>query len=101
MGVNGNQEFHRVRKEMIFVLDGLIDFEFEDVYGRTAGMRLDPGKGLYLPNLIMHSYDVKNYSQLVVLANTLFEPDDPSTYDTYSSEAFKKLQYQYSATNTI
>ncbi|MBN2459602.1 WxcM-like domain-containing protein [Candidatus Woesearchaeota archaeon] len=101
IGKVGIGEFHRLRKEMIFVLEGLIDFEFEDVYGGLERMRLDPGRGVYIPNFILHSYDIKNCSQLVVLANTLFDPDDPVTHDTYSSETFRKLQHQYLKRNSL
>src|SRR4030042_1062687 len=73
MGSVGGGEFHRLRKEMLFALEGIFDFECEDVYGQRRGLRVDREKGLYIPNLILHTYETVIPGNLLVVANTLFD----------------------------
>ncbi len=89
----GGMEWHRVREEMIFVLEGSVLWECEDLYGNKRSYTLDGGAGIWMPPFILHTYTVlAEGSGLLVMANTLFIPDDPATHDTYSLEAFKELQ---------
>jgi hypothetical protein len=99
MGSIGGGEFHRLRKEILFSLEGIFDFECEDVYGRKRMLRIDQDKALYLPNFISHTYETITSGDLLVFANTLFNADDPKTWDSYSLETFRKLQKEYLTTS--
>lgn len=94
-GSMGGMEFHRIRKELLFGLEGLIDVECEDVYRNKRNFRLDSQKGIYIPPFILHTYETIEDAGLLVIANTLFNPDDSRTHDTYPQEVFRKLQEQY------
>ena len=49
-----------------------------------------------MPPYILHSYMVlEEGSGLLVLANTLFNPEVKETHDTYSMQAFRELQLSY------
>ncbi|QQG46263.1 MAG: WxcM-like domain-containing protein [Candidatus Niyogibacteria bacterium] len=89
----GGTEFHHIREEIVFCLNGQILWKCEDVHGSIREDTLNIGDGLWMPPYILHTYEVlQPDSGLIVLANTLFTPDDPQTHDTYSIEEFKKLQ---------
>lgn len=92
----GGTEFHRIRQEFIFGLEGIVDFEFEDVYGNIKKMEIDDMKGFYLPHFILHTYLTKKEKGIIIIiANTLYDAEDPRTHDTYSVETFRKLQEKY------
>lgn len=92
----GSVEFHRIRKELVFAIDGAVDFPCEDVKGNKATFRLDAQIGIYLPPFILHTYQSRqDNSGLLVVCNTLFNPDDKRTQDTYPIEVFRKLQEHY------
>lgn len=93
VGNMGGGEFHRIRKEMIFGLDGETFWECEDLNGDKREFILTPEMGIKFAPFIMHTYQVRiDNSGILVVANTLFDPDDPRTYDTYSREIFTSLQ---------
>ena len=94
-GKIGGTEFHRIRKEMVLGLDGLIEWECEDVYKNKRKFILNNKTGVYMPPFILHTYKTTEDGGLFVLANTLFNPEDPRTHDTYTTEVFRKLQEQY------
>lgn len=92
----GGVEFHRLRKELFFVLDGMASVAVEDVYGGKKKFMLDPQKGLYILPFILHTYTVTaENTRLLVVANTIFNHNNDLTKDTYSLEAFRELQKQY------
>lgn len=89
----GGTEFHRIREEMVFVLDGLVLWTCEDLAGNIRELLLDPTTGVWMPPYILHTYQaLKPDSGLLVIANTLFDPEDPSTHDTYPADSFHQLQ---------
>jgi len=91
-GKTGGSEFHRIRSEVIACIDGLVEMSCDDVYGAHRSCLLEPGRGLYVPPFIKHTYcAVQDRSRLVVLANTLFDPANKMTHDTYSAEDFNHL----------
>ena len=72
-----------------------MDARIEDVYGNIRMFKLDPKTGLYIPPFMQHSFGFPKDSSFMVVANTLFNPQDPTTHDTYSYAAFTRLQEQY------
>ena len=92
----GGGEFHRIRREIIIGLEGEVNFELEDINGNVRNHIIDITSGTYIPPFILHSYEVlKENSGLLITCNTLFDPDNPRTHDTYSRETFRKLQDQF------
>ncbi len=94
-GNKGGIEFHRIRKELLFGLEGVFNIECEDVYGNKKDFELDSQRGIYIPSFVLHTYKTIEDGGLLVIANTLFNPDDPRTHDSYSQETFRWLQGQY------
>lgn len=89
----GGTEFHRIREELVFGLEGRVLWKCEDIYGGRREFELSSQKGVWVPPFVLHTYHtLEENSGLLVLANTLFNPDDPRTHDTYSREEFRKLQ---------
>jgi len=92
-GSIGGTEFHRVREEFVFGLEGRLRWWCDDVYGNRKEWILKPGFGLWMHPYILHSYEVlEENSGLIVIANTLFNPENPATHDTYSQEEFSELR---------
>ena len=88
----GGNEFHRIRTEMAFCIKGLVLWTCQDLEGSKKELVLCPGVGILLPPFIMHTYKVlEDASELEVVANTIFVPDDKRTHDTYSADAFREL----------
>jgi len=91
-GQIGGTEWHRIREEMVFSLEGSVRWVCEDLYGGTREFLLNGNEGLWMPPFILHTYHVlEGGSGLLVVANTLFDPHNVSTHDTYSTEAFREL----------
>lgn len=91
-GSIGGNEFHKIRKELIFSNKGSFELCLGDLYGYSEIITIDEGEGVYVPNFIMHSYKTVEDGDLLVLANTLFFPEDSRTHDTYTIEEFDKLR---------
>lgn len=95
-GQIGGTEFHRIREEAIFGLEGSVKWECEDVFGNKKVLTISTDVGIWMSPFILHTYEVMDEgSGLLVIANTLFNPEDPRTHDTYSAEEFHELQGQY------
>jgi len=90
----GGGEFHRVRSEIIICLAGRVIFGLEDLFGGKLIFPLNATTNvMYIPPFILHTYcTAEENSSLLVIANTLFEPDIPQTHDTYSEEEFRRIQ---------
>ena len=92
-GTTGGKEFHRIRKELVFGIEGRIEWICEDVLGRKEVLELTPQNGVYVPPFVLHTYrTIEDNSSLLVIANTLFNPDKDYTHDTYSQEIFDEIQ---------
>jgi hypothetical protein len=68
----------------------------EDLYG--ARREFMPARDciLHFPPFILHTMEsIEHGSAVVVIANTLYEADDPSTHDTYPVAEFRALQEHY------
>lgn len=88
----GANEFHRVRKEILFAVDGAFEIECEDVYGNRKEFFLEGSKGLFIPPFIFHTYKTKKEGSLLVVANTLFFPGEEKSKDSYGIEIFRGMQ---------
>ncbi len=98
IGRVGGTEFHRMRIEIAIGLTGVERWECEDLHGGIREFELTPVIGVRIPPFLLHTYTVLvGGSGHLVVANTLFDPDDPRTHDTYSLEAFRELQAQHRA----
>jgi len=90
----GAREFHRQRSEIITVERGAINLQLEDLAGRKKAIILREGVsyGLISP-YILHTYTaLSDCTSMVVVANTLYDHRNPSTYDSYPENEFRKLQ---------
>lgn len=95
-GTIGGIEWHRVRQEMVFALDGRVEWVCEDVFGNSREFVLNGKTGIWMPPFILHTYKAQvPESGLLVIANTLFYPEDTATHDTYSTEVFRVLQSEH------
>ncbi len=49
--------------------------------------------GIWLPHFILHTYEVLvEGTELAVVANTTFDPEDSQTHDTFSAAEFREIQ---------
>lgn len=92
----GGTEFHRIRQEIVFGLEGKTSWKLEDLSGQIKELILDPQKGIYLPPFILHTYiSLTPGSGLLIIANTLFNPEDSRTHDTYPDTLFREMQRKF------
>lgn len=92
----GGNEWHRIRDEMVFVLEGSFLWRCEDLYGQTRDITLTSDVGVWMPPFLLHTYEAQEEGcGLLVVANTLYIPGDSSTHDTYLVPEFRKLQAEY------
>lgn len=97
-GKIGGGEWHRIREEMVFTLEGSIRWTCEDLVGGKKELVLNGDEGIWIPPFILHSYQVlEPNSGSLVVANTLFDPEDTATQDTYSYESFRELAERHQA----
>jgi hypothetical protein len=52
----GANEWHRIRNELVFALNGPVEWTFEDFYAEKETIVLDENNGVWIPNFILHSY---------------------------------------------
>lgn len=89
----GAKEWHKARNEIAFALSGSFQWTCEDIYGGKKEFILDGSHAIFTPHGLMHTYTALiDQSAIGVLANTLFDPEDKLTHDTYSYETFDKLR---------
>ena len=95
-GKIGGTEFHRIRQEIVFGLEGAVRWTVTDLFGRRKELTLTPKSGVRTPPFILHRYEaLEEGSGLLVVANTLFNPEDSRTHDSYPEAEFRKLQETY------
>lgn len=91
-GTIGANEWHRVRRELVFCLEGSFVWTCEDLFGKKKEFTISGNVGVENPPFILHTYKAQTEnSKLLVIANTLFNPSDPTTHDTFSAESFSEL----------
>ena len=89
----GGTEFHKIRHELLLGLAGMTHWTFEDAFGEEYTLELELFHGVYIPPNIMHTYrTMRDQSAILVICNPLFDPDNPSTHDTYPREEFERLK---------
>lgn len=92
-GSIGANEWHTLRQELVFAISGKVRWTCEDIHGRKSTTILDDSTGIWVPPYILHTYEtLSDNSSLLVVANTIFTPDDPATHDTHSADAFHRMQ---------
>ena len=99
-GREGGGEFHRIRSECILVLSGMVEWQCEDLYGVKTKHVLNSDCGVFTPPFILHRYRALERSSMLVLCNTLFDPDNYQTQDTYPNDVFYSLQERYRTLHT-
>lgn len=88
-GAIGANEWHKIRTEVITVIDGRATLRCVDMIGQEREFYLDGNQSIVIPPTLMHTYHAtENRTRLQVITNTLFDPNDPSTQDTFSMEEF-------------
>lgn len=94
-GSKGAGEWHKLRSELVFAIDGSAKWTCEDIHGSKETVILSNGAGVYTPPGIMHTYTaLEDDTRLLVISNTLFDATNPSTQDSYTIESFQQLQAQ-------
>lgn len=97
-GKIGANEWHKIRNELIFTTKGAIQWTCEDTQGNKKTFILDGHNGIWVPPFTLHTYEaLEPESSLLVVANTLFNPEDASTQDTFSIETFRELQLRHAS----
>ncbi|MBS3124607.1 cupin domain-containing protein [Candidatus Woesearchaeota archaeon] len=94
-GKVGGLEFHRVRSEILYGLEGQVRLNCEDVYGGRRTLQINEKNGVLLPPFILHTYTAEQKSDLLVFCNTIFPPEKEQLHDTYSKDVFQELQKKY------
>ena len=95
-GSVGGEHFHRIKDEIIAFTKGSAEYILEDLYGGKRKLQIgDHARGLYIPPFIMHTYTIIEAAELIGVSNTLYDPDDPTTHDTFDGVAFQILQHHY------
>ena len=97
-GAKGGGEYHEVRQELVGVNRGRIAWVCEDLLGGKKVFKLDAKTGIsiWMPPFILHTYTVlESGSELWFFANTLSDPRDKASQDTYPKSAFRELQAEY------
>lgn len=88
-GSIGANEWHKIRNEIIFTPNGSIRLDCYDLDGETASIVIDQSQCAWVPPYIMHTYTaLQDNTEIIVITNTLFDPSDASTHDTYSPDVF-------------
>lgn len=92
----GGTEFHKVRQEVVFALEGSVEWECEDLAGNKKRIILTPQTGIIQTPYILHTYKtLEEKSGMLIICNTLFNPEDSRTHDTYPKIEFQELQKEY------
>lgn len=91
-GAIGAGEWHKARTEYVSVVSGAIKWTCRDIDGGKKEVFINRNTAVITPPTIMHTYEALEDDVIIqVLANTLFIPGSPDTYDTYSMEDFDFL----------
>lgn len=95
-GTVGGKHFHRIKQETIACAKGEVEFLLEDLYGGTRTVKLDiQSRSLFIPPFVMHTYTVLDDAELIGVSNTLYDADNPNTFDTYEQDTFDTLVAHY------
>ena len=96
----GGLEWHDIRTELVSAIGGSALWQCADLDGNETEFVLDGKKSVLMPPGILHTYvALEDDTHLQVVCNTLFNPEDPRTHDTYSKELFTNMQAAKNKTN--
>jgi dTDP-4-dehydrorhamnose 3,5-epimerase-like enzyme len=99
-GSVGGMEWHGIRTEIVSAIGGQALWQCVDIDGNETEFVLDGKKSVLMPPGILHTYvALEENTRLQVVCNTLFDPEDPRTHDTYSTDLFKSLQKTRASTS--
>jgi hypothetical protein len=89
----GGKEFHKEREEIVFCSQGVIAWDFEDLFGKKRHIGgISETEGLWIPPYILHTYKaLEDHSELIVVSNTIFGSGE----DVYDKEEFEKMKVIY------
>jgi len=88
----GANEWHKLRNEIVFCTKGVIEWSCRDVRGNTVSYILNGPRAIITPHHLLHTYRaLEDDSAITVVTNTLYDPDNTSTHDTYTAAEFDKL----------
>ncbi len=77
-------------------MSGSVLWHVEDAHGARMDIVIDAGHGVWLPPFILHTYEtLVHCTELLVVANTEFPPDDARAHDTYPATTSAELQGAY------
>ena len=94
----GGREFHRLRHELFFTLSGALQVCCEDMMGGRLEWVMPARHGVHIKPTILHTVTaLEPDTDFLVVANTLFDPEDPRTHDCYSEVEFKRLKGEFIA----
>lgn len=89
-GSIGGNEWHRIKKELIFITKGKVEWTVKDLEGATKSFIISPkDNGILILPFIFHTYEsLEDDSEILVITNTLFDTEDQTTHDTYTIDQF-------------
>ena len=93
----GAMEWHKARTEYVRAVEGKALWLCMDSTGKTAEFILDATTAVMTPSGILHAYKALEPTRLQVICNTIFDPDDPRTHDSYSAEMFGEQAAAFAA----
>lgn len=89
----GGLEWHEIRTEFVTALGGSAVWQCVDFEGKEKEFLLDGKTSVLMPPGILHTYIAReDNTHLQVVCNTLFDPEDPRTHDTFSKDSFLEQQ---------
>ncbi|HEV7454413.1 MAG TPA: hypothetical protein VGO07_04080 [Candidatus Saccharimonadales bacterium] len=92
-GSVGGKEWHRARTEYVRAAAGAAMWECIDFQGNERHIALDGTTAVITPPGILHTYRaLEDGTELQVVCNTLFVPEDPLTHDTYLRDTFYEMR---------
>ena len=90
-GSVGAKEWHKARTEFLTVTRGSVILDCVDMNGNEREFTLNGTAGVIVPPNIFHTYQsLEDHTNIQVIANTLFVPDNPLTHDTFFIDTFEK-----------
>lgn len=85
----GANEWHKIRNEILFAPKGSFQLDCRDSYGDISSVTINSDQCVWVPPYIMHAYKaLEDDTEIIVVTNTLFDPADQSTHDTYRPDIF-------------
>lgn len=92
-GSVGGLEWHSIRTEIVSAIGGQALWQCVDVDGGETEFVLNRDVSVLMPPGILHTYvALEDDTRLQVVCNTLFDPEDSRTHDTYSMDLFAAVQ---------